>query len=112
MQSQLQDPEVEDYQRSLSEAEVSGWELADEDPMANVAAVLAEIAAPKPEPLKLTRQSARRLVIQRLNAEMRMGGIPRAERRRLIFWRGQHGKRAYPISDMARNLLYAFETAQ
>lgn len=73
---------------------------------APVTETLESIQAPT-EPLRLTRQSARRLVIQRLNAEMRMGNIPRRERRRLLFWRGQQGRRAFPISDLARQLVAA-----
>lgn len=65
------------------------------------------LTAMKPirEPLKLTRQAARRMVAQQVDQVLRANGIPRAERRRRLWHRGESGPREFPLSDMARELI-------
>jgi hypothetical protein len=62
------------------------------------------VAPPTQEPVRLTRQAARRLAIQMLDASLKSEGYPRRERRRMIFWRSESGPRLFRLSDLARAL--------
>lgn len=54
----------------------------------------------------VSRQTARRVILQELNADLAETALNRRERRRLVFGRD----RAFPISDMARELIKRQET--